>query len=142
MIFPYVRHFVDRSSAIPSGEIARPEIQVRIIGPAGTVEASGLIDTGADHVFLPVLLAEILGIEIQSERQEAAAGAGGHDLKIWPAEVELEITRNDESYRWLVQAGFVESSDDFAPAYLGHAGILGIFSSHVRWRCSDHRIDS
>jgi hypothetical protein len=31
MIFPYVRHHVDESSAIPSGEIARPEILMRII---------------------------------------------------------------------------------------------------------------
>ena len=127
MIFPYVRHRVGESSAIPSGEIARPEILVRIIGPHGFVEVSGLIDTGADQVFLPVMLAEYLGIEIDADQAELAAGAGGHELKMWPCEIELEILRDDVSYRWIVQAGFIESDDDIAAAYLGHAGFLEYF---------------
>ena len=127
MIFPYVRHHVDESSAIPSGEIARPEILIRIIGPSGVVEASGLIDTGADQVFLPALLADVLGIEFDAHETEGARGAGGHELTVWPSEVELEIVGDDQSYRWLVQVGFIESEDDLAPAYLGHAGFLEFF---------------
>jgi hypothetical protein len=127
MIFPYVRHHVEKSSAIPSGEIARPEILIRIIGPSDVVEASALIDTGADQVFLPALLAEVLGVDIQAGETERAQGAGGHELKMWPGEVELEIAADDQSYRWRVQVGFIESSDDIASAYLGHAGFLEYF---------------
>lgn len=127
MNFPYVRHRVDKSSAIPSGEIARPEIPIRIIGPNGFVEASALVDTGADDVFLPILLAELLGIDIRADEPEAAEGAGGHELKSWPGEVELEITDETQSFRWRTQVGFIESGDDPAAAYLGHAGFLEHF---------------
>jgi hypothetical protein len=92
MIFPYIRHRVDASSAIPQGEIARPEIPVRIISSQGSVEITGLLDTGADHVFLSVMLADLLGVNIDGELAELAEGAGGSELKIWPGEVELEVS--------------------------------------------------
>lgn len=76
MIFPYVRHKVDPSLAIPSGEVARPEVPIRIIGPKGIAELSGLIDTGADHVFFPVSLAELRGIEFGDDPSESAERSG------------------------------------------------------------------
>jgi predicted aspartyl protease len=129
MIFSYVRHRVDPSSAIPSGEVARPEVPIRVIGPAGSVELSGLIDTGADHIFFPVLLADMLGIELTNVRGETAEGAGGHQLKLWPAEVEIEISGDGRTYRWRAHVGFIEGSDDSAAAYLGHAGFLEYFTA-------------
>ena len=129
MIFPYVRHSVEKSPAIPSGEVARPEIPIRIIGRNEVVEVTALLDTGADHVFLSVLLAELLGIGIDDEPAEAAKGAGGHQLKIWSGEVELEVSSDDESYRWHAHVGFLESGDDPAAAYLGHAGFLEYFKA-------------
>lgn len=129
MIFSYVRHKVDESPAIPTGEIARPEIPVRIIGPKGAIEVSGLIDTGADHVFLPVLLAELLGIEIDFKSADAARGAGGFELMMWPGEIQLEIEADGQSYRWSLQVGFIESGDDPAATYLGHAGFLEHFKA-------------
>jgi hypothetical protein len=134
MKFPYVRHNVDASPAIPSGEIARPEVPIRIIGPNGAVEIVGLLDTGADHVFLSVLLAELLGIEIDDEPAETAEGAGGHELKIWPAEVEIEILSDGRRHRWRAHVGFIESGDDPAAAYLGHVGFLEFFSANFDYR--------
>jgi len=134
MIFSYVRHRVDSSPAIPSGEIARPEIPVRIIGPSGFVEVTGLLDTGADHVFLSILLAELLGIEIDDEPAAAAEGAGGHELKIWPGEVELELSGDGQTYCWRAHVGFIESGDDPAAAYLGHAGFLEYFKASFDYR--------
>jgi hypothetical protein len=118
---------VDESLAIPSGEIARPEIRINLIGPDGVVEAAGLIDTGADPVFVSISLAKVLGIEIEPDAQEGAQGAGGHELRMWPGEVELEISAEVGAYRWNVQVGFIKSSDDLAPALLGHAGFLEHF---------------
>lgn len=134
MIFPYIRHRIDISPAIPSGEVARPEVPIRIIGPNGNVEVTGLLDTGADHVFLSILLAELLGIEIDDEPAEAAEGAGGHELKIWPGEVELEVGGDGHSYRWRAHVGFIESGDDPAAAYLGHAGFLEYFNANFDYR--------
>jgi predicted aspartyl protease len=129
MNFPYIRHRVDASSAIPTGEIARPEIPVRMIGPHGSVEVTALIDTGADHVFLSVLLAELLGVEIDQSPAESAAGAGGNELKIWPGEVEIEVAESSEVYRWQTPVGFIETGDDLAAAYLGHVGFLEHFKA-------------
>ena len=127
MIFPYIRHIVDSSLAIPSGEIARPEVPIRITGPKGFVEVSGLLDTGADHVFLPVSLADLLGIEIGAAEAESAEGAGGHELKLWSGEVEIEIAGDGQSYSWRVQVGYIETAGDPAAAYLGHSGFLEYF---------------
>jgi hypothetical protein len=129
MIFSYVRHRVDKSSAIPSGEIARPEIPIRIIGPNGFVEVTGLLDTGADHVFVSVLLAELLGTAIDNEPAEAAEGAGGHELNVWPGEVELEVSGDGQTHRWRTPVGFIEGRDEPAAAYLGHAGFLEYFKA-------------
>lgn len=129
MIFPYIRHRVDTSSAIPVGEIARPEIPIRVRGPQGSIEITALIDTGADHVFLSVHLAELLGVEIDESPAESAAGAGGNELKIWPGDVEIEIWQAAEAYRWRVPVGFIESGEDLAAAYLGHLGFLEHFTA-------------
>ncbi len=134
MIFSYVRHHVDISPAIPTGEVARPEIPIRIAGPGGSIEVVGLIDTGADHVFLSVLLAELLGIEYDVEPAESAEGAGGHELKIWPGEVDLEISGDGESHRWHAQVGFIESRDDPAAAYLGQSGFLEFFKAEFDYK--------
>ena len=134
MIFPYVRHLVDRSPAVPSGEVARPEIPLLISGPNGTIEVSALLDTGADHVFLPAALAQLLGIEIDETIADSARGAGGHEISIWPGEVELAISGNGESFRWRAQVGFVQSDDDLAAAYLGHAGFLEHYVAKFDYR--------
>jgi hypothetical protein len=124
MIFPYVRHNVDPSQAIPSGEVARPEVPIRVIGPDGAVELSGLNDTGADHVFLPIVLAELLDLEVGAEPADAAEGAGGHQLRVWSGEVEIEISGDAQAYRWRTQVGFIESGDDPAAAYFCLVGFL------------------
>jgi hypothetical protein len=129
MIFPYVRYRVDESLAIPSGEIARPEVKINLIGPNAIVEAAGLIDTGADQVFVPVRLAKMLGVEIDLNALEGAKGVGGHELRMWPGEIEIEIFADGGSYRWSVNAGFIESDDNLAPALLGHAGFLEYFQA-------------
>jgi Aspartyl protease len=129
MIFPYIRHRVDVTLAIPTGEISRPEIPIRVVGAQGSIEITALIDTGADHVFLSALLAELLGVEIDEAHIETAASAGGTELKIWPGEVELEIADGSEVYRWRTPVGFIEGDDDSAAAYLGHAGFLEHFSA-------------
>jgi hypothetical protein len=58
---------------------------------------------------------------------EGAKSAGGHELKVWPGEVEFEIADDQQSYRWRVQVGFIESEDDTVPVYLGHVGFLEHF---------------
>jgi hypothetical protein len=123
MIFPYIRYEIEPTPTIPAGVILRPEIRVRIIGPKGSVQISGLLDTGADNVFVSSSVATALGIEMRGDA-ERAWGAGSHELEVWPGSVTIEIAQNGESYRWPVEIGFLAGDDDPPIAYLGHAGFL------------------
>jgi hypothetical protein len=124
MIFSYVKYKIAPTKTIPSGEIHRPLIPIRIIGPKGEVEVFGLLDTGADNVFVSASLAEILGTDVNDEA-EKAIGAAGHEIDVWPGSVEIEIAQ--DSHRWPVEAGFLVGDDDPPIAYLGHAGFLEHF---------------
>jgi predicted aspartyl protease len=81
MIFPYVRYEIEPTTTIPSGEIRRPLIPIRVIGPERSVPILGLLDTGADNVFVSVSLAKELGIKLH-ENAERALGAGSHELDV------------------------------------------------------------
>jgi hypothetical protein len=126
MIFPYVRYELDPTATIPSGEVYRPRIPIRIVGPKRSLKVFGLLDTGADHVFLSASIATQLGIE-PAVRSEIAHGAGGHEIDVWPSKVEIEITDGIDTYRWSADVGFLVSDDDPPVAFLGNVGFLEHF---------------
>jgi hypothetical protein len=126
MIFPYVRYEVDPTAAIPSGIIHRPLIPIRLIGRTGVVEVFGLLDTGADHVFVSASLAQVLGVDI-SGPAESALGAAGHEVETRSGSLEIQIAQGAESYRWLTAVGFLVGDDDPPITYLGRAGFLEYF---------------
>jgi hypothetical protein len=128
MIFPFVCYDIDPTPTIPSGIIRRPEIRVRIIGPNGSVQISGLLDTGADNVFISASVATALGIEMHGD-VERAWGAGSHELEVWPARVEMEVAQDDQAWRWPVEVGFLVGDDDPPIAYLGQSGFLEHFTT-------------
>lgn len=61
-------------------------------------------------------------------RANRLKGAGGYELKLWPGEVEIEISGDGRTYRWRAHVGFIKGGDDPAAAYLGHAGFLEYFN--------------
>jgi len=128
MIFSYVRYEIEPTATIPSGEIYRPRIPVRIVGPRRSVQIFGLLDTGADHVFLSASLAELLGIEPSGDL-ETASGAGGHEFDVWPGSVEIELSQGGETHRWSAQVGFLVGDANPPVAFLGHAGFLEYFTA-------------
>jgi hypothetical protein len=129
MIFSYVRYNVEPTRTIPSAEVHRPMIPVRLIGPKADIQVFGLLDTGADNVFVSASLADVLGVETRGE-VESALGAGGHALDVWPGSVEIEVAKDGECYRWPVEIGFLSGDDDPPVAYLGHAGFLEYFNTN------------
>lgn len=67
MKFPYTFN-VARS--IDTGEeivILRPEVTVRVFGPAGTSEVIALVGTGSDNSILRISIARNLGIPILTD---------------------------------------------------------------------------
>jgi hypothetical protein len=133
MNFSYVRYEIEPTATIPSGEVYRPRIPIRIIGPKRSLQIFGLLDTGADHVFLSASLGEIIGIQASSEI-ETAQGAGGHEIDVWPASVEIEISQGGRTHRWLAIVGFLASDDDPPVAFLGNSGFLEFFAANFDYR--------
>jgi hypothetical protein len=110
MIFQYVRYSLEPTSTVPSGEIGRPRIPIRIIGRKRSLQVFGLLDTGADHVFLSAALAETLGIDL-GDQAETVIAAGGHQSDVWPGIVEIEISQGDNVHRWRANVGFIAGDD-------------------------------
>ena len=128
MNFSYVRYEFDPTPTIPSGEVYRPRIPIRIIGPERSVQIFGLLDTGADHVFISASLAEMLGLDPTGE-WEVASGAGGHEIDVWSGSVEIEVAQGAQVHRWQAVVGFLVDQDDPPIAYLGHVGFLEYFKA-------------
>jgi hypothetical protein len=128
MIFSYVRYELDPTAAIPHGAVYRPRIPIRITGPKRSLQIFGLLDTGADHVFLSASVAAELGI-LPTQNVETAFGAGGHEIDVWPGEVEIELTDGKETLRWAAQVGFLGTNDDPPVAFLGNVGFLEYFQA-------------
>jgi predicted aspartyl protease len=91
MNFSYVRYELDPTATIPAGEVCRPRIPIRVVGPKRSLQVFGLLDTGADHVFLSASIAKQLGI-VPTADSETAHGAGGHEIDVWPGKVQIELT--------------------------------------------------
>lgn len=128
MILPYVRYEVEPTKTIPSGTVYRPLIPIRFIGPARSASAFGLLDTGADHVFVSAALADLLGVEPDST-VETALGAGGQEVDVRTASLEIEVEFGDQAFRWSTPVGILVNDYGLPSAYLGHAGFLEYFQA-------------
>ena len=103
-------------------------VPIRIIGPKAAINIFGLLDTGADNVFVNASLAEVLGVKLAADR-EGALGAGGHALDTRPGSVAIEIAQDSNVYQWPAEVGFLSGDDDPPIACLGHAGFLEHFNT-------------
>jgi len=77
MRFPYT---VSVARSIDTGDeivLLRPEVPIRVYGPAGAAELLALVDTGADNSILPLSVAHDLGIETTLGKEPAASAYGG-----------------------------------------------------------------
>ncbi len=130
MKFPYLRYEVVRSSTTPEGVVYRPRIPLTLHGPTGSILVAGLVDTGADHVFISAEIADILGVDLEEKQAGKAEGVDGNLLTVRDGEIELELCQDGVSWRWSAKVGFLELSDEGPTAvYLGQLGFLEYFSA-------------
>jgi hypothetical protein len=128
MIFPYASYEVSRSSTVPSGVVYRPEVVLCVYGNGRFKTIQALVDTGSDETILPYSLAMLLGIKLDKSAATLASGVGGHEVRLLPGVVELEISQAEESYRWRAIVAFLKTEDpDDEVALLGFAGFLEYF---------------
>jgi hypothetical protein len=77
MTFPYTLNIARSTDTGDEIVILRPEIPVRVYGPAGTSEVLALLDTGSDNSILPLSIARDLRIPTTPGRGPAAKAYGG-----------------------------------------------------------------
>jgi predicted aspartyl protease len=109
--------------------ILRPVITVRIAGSKCDARWDALVDTGADETLLPLTLAQLLGVQLDSTTSRAA-GISGDELTIHYGEVTLHIESQGDTVAWQTVVGFVEfGSVDDEVIVLGHGGCLDYFTA-------------
>lgn len=128
-MFPYLSY----ESSAPrksSSLIYRPEVTLRVVGPAKIKTVLALCDTGADHTILPLSMAEFLEIKMDEESRYHIQSLTGHKVRVVTGTVALEL--HDEHYwvRWTTEVGFIpfkHSHDEIT--VLGHIGCLDFFTA-------------
>jgi len=77
-------------------DVKSPSIPVVLSGSGGKYEFFALVDSGADVSVIPQEIAELLGLDLSGEREEAR-GIGGKVIVI-QSKMNLEIKRGHEAY--------------------------------------------
>jgi hypothetical protein len=112
-----------------------PAIRVVIHGPKGRVPIAGLIDSGADHLVMPLSIAGALGIEKSKCKKMPCIGVGGKGHQyVWQPGLEYEVQPMNRT-KILSRAAFTEGLPS-SIALLGRADFFETFKVAV-----DHRIE-
>jgi Aspartyl protease len=127
MRFRYQRYRM-KSSVSPGRIVARPEISVKVIGPAGAVKLDAVVDTGSDLTLVPRWVATQIGARVDDTRRSPLGGIAGQVVEGSPGDVELEISSNGSYCRWMTTVVFVNyPAGSNATTLLGHFGFLDFF---------------
>jgi hypothetical protein len=109
-------------------KIYRPEIPVRVTGPAGGASFFALLDTGSDRTILPRRIGERIGAEMDNSTAVTALGVGGQQVQVVPGAVDLELVQGKKRYRWRADVAFISLPDPKREVtLLGHRGFLEFF---------------
>jgi hypothetical protein len=110
--------------------LLRPEVPVSIVGPAGQMTLTALVDTGSDRTIFPKSVATRLQIATEIDDGPPAKAFGGHDVQLLVGEALLELKSEGESITWRSTVWFFDfpAGDDEA-VVLGHAGFLDYFTA-------------
>ncbi|NCN87087.1 hypothetical protein GW932_04590 [archaeon] len=101
-----------------------PTLQVSLRGRSSfPIEVIALLDTGADVSVIPLALAELLNLDLNSEILESN-GIGG-TIKTKRSSMRVEISKNRESYS--IQVPVEVALEDDPPIILGRNGFFDKF---------------
>ena len=134
MKFPYTGFL---SPAPDTGEqviIFRPEVRIRIFGPAGAVTSMALVDTGADNTILPLSIAYKLQITTEECQGPAASAFGGQQIPMKYADVQLAVDDEQLQLKWHARLLFRTPTLRARNHYCWPSGISRLLQGHVRRR--------
>ncbi len=105
MKFPYVKLPLKDSTL---KWVARPLIQIRILGPKGAWEGYALIDSGADRCLFNLEIAQDIGLDLSNAAIQNFGGIEGGNIKAKLHKIKLQVIGIDEKIE--ATAGFVNSN--------------------------------
>jgi hypothetical protein len=112
-----------------------------MFGPAGKRPAFGLLDTGADETKVPMVMAKLLGIEIDPLEPAHFFGIAGQQVKgFYGKDVGFELRQKKRFYRWIVpKVAFLYDSPDLPHEEginitLGHVGFFRFFNIELDYQ--------
>lgn len=116
----------------------RPIVAVTVLVPRRpAVLFDALVDTGADVTLFPKSVADRLGIDLTHQPDGLVFAAVGGPCHYRLHDVELELRRPSEIFRWKTAVGFVEREMSYA--ILGTRGFFQFFD--LTYSSSRHLID-
>jgi len=125
MRFPYHDIRIQGTGTNRVATVWRPLIPFRVFGPTGRVPLLGWADTGSDDTILPIEIAPALGVIFRPTDWGRTEGMGGNFIDLSFADVDLELTIGDESFRWTAWVAFT----DGRKVILGNRGFLARFTA-------------
>jgi Predicted aspartyl protease len=130
MKFPYSTVIVAGSGNGHFLALRRPEIQASVIGPAGKMGVTALVDTGSDQTIFPKSVADRLQIAVTQSEEFPAAAFTGERIELLSGEVELEVINDGRRLAWRTVVWFYDAPDtDKESVVFGHAGFLDYFTA-------------
>jgi predicted aspartyl protease len=109
--------------------VYRPAIPITIHAGGSRVERFALVDTGADLTVIPGEIASFLGIVPDRDKAIAMSGVEDAILSASPADVELELSRGRDVYRWRTRVYVADQQY----VLLGTEGFLEYFVATFDW---------
>ena len=107
-------------------EIKSPSIPVTLSANGGKYQFIALLDSGADISVIPSEVADLLGLDLTGEREEAR-GIGGKVPAIQSSLV-VEVGKAHESYSYNIPVKVIlDRTDEEIPILLGRAGFFDKF---------------
>lgn len=107
-------------------EIKSPSIPINISGTGSKYQFIALIDSGADISVIPKEVAELLGLDLNKEKEEAR-GIGGKVPAI-QTNINIEIGKPHEMYNFNIPVKVILSEiDEEIPILLGRIGFFDKF---------------
>lgn len=107
-------------------ELKSPSIPVYLSGSTGKYQFMALLDSGADISVVPKEVAELLGLDLSGEREEAR-GIGGKVPAI-QTNMNVEIGKPHEMYSYNIPVKVIlDGKDEEIPVLLGRAGFFDKF---------------
>ena len=103
--------------------LLRPVIPVEILHKDIAVPCEVLVDSGADICIFDAQIAEILGIELKTGKEQKVAGLTGVSESYYLHPVIISLG----GWEYKIQVGFLPSSGKFGYGVVGQKGFFDIF---------------